>query len=340
LLGYYDTTQEFLRHGDGYRIDLEMPTHLTEKAVRFGEAIPQIFVAVIAHGRTLYDCGAVVSPDHRLLADVSWHGYGPVSEPRSNPAMHNLHLPPIKYIAGKLAIISSVAADIYYHWMFDILPRFEILQRSGLVPDYYVVNGNTPFQRESLHLIGIPSHRILSPTKSTHIEADELIVPSLPGAVYYASPTLQACDYLRATFLQKNGKRKPHRALYITRADATDRRVLNEAEILKEVIERGFEVVSLSKVPLSEQIQLFSEARIVVGPHGAGFTNAVFCQEGSILIEFMPEGRYIDSFERLARFVGLQHHSIVGTRSNPTYEGNYDHTVDRAVLSKLLRQFA
>ena len=208
LLGYYDTTQQFLRHGDGYRIDLETPTYLTEKAARFGEVVPQIFVAVIARGRTLYDCGAVVSPDHRLLADISWHGYGPVSEPRSNPAMYNLQLPPIKYIAGKLAIISSVAADVYYHWMFDILPRFEILQKSGLVPDYYVVNANTPFQKESLHFIGIPSHQILSPTKSTYIEADELVVPSLPGAAYYASPTIQACDYLRSTFLQKDGEAK------------------------------------------------------------------------------------------------------------------------------------
>ena len=328
-----------MRRGKGYCVDLESPSYLTERASRLGETLPPIFVAVIAGGRTLHDCGAIVSPDHRLLADISWHGYGPVSEPRSNPAMYNLHLPPMKHIAGKLAIISSVAADVYYHWMFDILPRFDVLQRSGLVPDYYVVNANTPFQRESLRLIGIPSHQILSPLNSTYIEADELIVPSLLGAAYYASPTLHACDYLRSTFLQKDGKRKPHRALYVTRADAKDRRVLNEAEILKEVIERGFEVVSLSKVPISEQIQLFSEARIVVGPHGAGFTNAVFCQEGSILIEFMPEGRYINSFERLARFVGLQHHSIVGTRSHTTNESNYDHTVDRAALSKLLRQF-
>ena len=169
LLGYYTTIREFLRQGDGYCIDIISPTYLIEKANHFDEVIPQAFVAVITRGRTLYDCGVVVSPDHRLLADVSWHGYGPVSEPRSNPVMYKLHLPPINYVAGKLAVVSSIAADVYYHWMFDILPRFELLQRGGVVPDYYVVNADTPFQKESLRLIDIPPHRILEPhQKHTH----------------------------------------------------------------------------------------------------------------------------------------------------------------------------
>jgi hypothetical protein len=339
LLGYYATTREFLRHGDGYCIDLKPPSCLSDKASRLGENPSETFVAVIARGRVLYDCGVVISPDHRLLGDVSWSGEHPETQPRNNSVMYKFRFPQINYLAGKLAIISSVTPDNYYHWMFDILPRFEIIQKSGLVPDTYVVNANTQFQRESLHLIGIPSDRILSPTKSTYIEADQLIVPSLPGPVYGMTPTLYACSYLRSAFLQREEKRKPRRALYITRADAKDRRVLNETEIREEVLERGFEVVSLSDVPFSEQIQLFSEARIIVGPHGAGFTNAVFCQEGSILIEFMPEGRHIECFERLARFIGLRYHSIVGTRTDPANSRNYDHAVDRAALSGLLRQF-
>ena len=49
-----------MRRGKGYCVDLELPSYLTQRASRLGETLPPIFVAVIAGGRTLHDCGAVV----------------------------------------------------------------------------------------------------------------------------------------------------------------------------------------------------------------------------------------------------------------------------------------
>ena len=95
----------------------------------------------------------------------------------------------------------------------------------------------------------------------TNIEANELIVPSLPGPVFDASPQAQSCKFLRSAFLQDR-TRTPYRLLYITRTDANTRRVVNESEILKEVLGYGFEVVSLTGVPFLQQVKLFSEARI------------------------------------------------------------------------------
>ena len=114
----------------------------------------------------------------------------------------------------------------------------------------------------------------------------------------------------------------------------------NEAEIRDEVIANGFEILSLSKVPLLQQVEMFSEAEIIVGPHGAGFTNAVFCQPGSVLIEFLPQWHQIDCFERLARFVGIEYRSIEGVqRANSSAQiSKSDYTVDRAALRTLLRQ--
>jgi capsular polysaccharide biosynthesis protein len=221
--------------------------------------------------------------------------------------------------------------------MFDILPRFGILQSCGLVPDYYLINTETRFQKESLKALGIPTERILSSTAKTHIEADKLIIPSLLGPVFGLSPQRQACEYLRNAFLPKDTMRKPDRAIYITRGDANTRRVINEAEIREEVLEHGFEIVSLTGLPFLEQVKLFAEARIVVGPHGAGFTNAVFCQSGSALIEFMPKGWRINCFERLARLVGIRYHSIIGAELGADVS-NDDHTVDREELRKLIRQ--
>jgi hypothetical protein len=339
LRGYYRTTREFLRHGNGYCADLSSPSE-TGDARSSDEFKFQNFVAVIPNGRSIYDCGVVVSPDHKLLADVSWSGYGLASQPREHFAMHRRRLPPVRHIVGKVAVITSIMHQNYYHWMFDILPRFKILQRSGLVPDYYSINTETSFQRESLQVLGISSNRILSPTKNTHIEADELIIPSLLGPVFSLSPQAQACQYLQSTFLRNDKTRKPHRKLYISRNDANNRRVINETELRDEVLDKGFEVISLSGVSLLQQVELFSEAKIIMGPHGAGFTNAVFCQPGSVLIEFLPEGYNVDCFERLARLVGMEYHAIMGTAGDEQSAGifSYDHNVDIAALTTLIRK--
>jgi capsular polysaccharide biosynthesis protein len=189
-------------------------------------------VASIPKGRSLYDCGVVVSPDHRLLADVSWQDLvRGESLPPHHAAMYKILLPPVQHIAGSVAVVTSVRPNNYFHWMFDILPRFEILRRSNLVPDFYLINTGASFQKESLQALNIPMNRTLSPTMHTHIEADELIVPSLPGPVFGATPQASTCKFLRSAFLPKDRTPAPHRRLYITRVDAKERRVINEADI-------------------------------------------------------------------------------------------------------------
>ena len=81
---------------------------------------------------------------------------------------------------------------------------------------------------------------------------------------------------------------------------------------------------------------MFAEAKAIVGPHGAGFANAVFCQPGSVLIEFMRRVySNVGCFEKLARFTGIEYHSIVGTEDAvpKSQISNNDHTVDRIALS-------
>src|ERR1700689_2754019 len=334
LRGYYRTTRDFTKRGGGRYIELDPPSGARESALS-DEPSAGIFVASIPKGRSLYDCGVVISPDHRLLADVSWQDLvRGESLPLHHAAMYKICLPPIQHIAGSVAVVASVRPNNYFHWMFDILPRFEILRRSNLVPDFYLINTETSFQKESLQALNIPMNRTLSPTMHTHIEAEELIVPSLPGPVFGATPQASTCTFLRSAFLPKDRTPAPHRRLYITRADAKERRVINEAEIRKELLGHGFEIVSLTGMPFLQQVKLFSEAGIVVGPHGAGFANAVFCPPGSVLIEFMPPGHQTENFKRVARFSGMEYRSIAATAAVPNFTN--DHTVDTAELGKLL----
>jgi len=338
LRGFHQKTGDFLTHGHGAYIELTPSSSRPEPP---HQPTHNPFVAVIPKGRTIYDHGAVIAPDHRLLADVSWPELVlRESQPKFHSAMRTMCLPQIQKIHGSVAVISSVKPDNYYHWMFDILPRIGILRQSGKNSDYYLVNTDTLFQQESLSLLNIPQPKIINPTKCSHIQADTLIVPSLPGPLFSETPQELACKFLQSAFLS-GFKKTPHRRLYISRSDAQQRRVTNESEVRELILPLGFDVLTLNGMSFDKQVQLFAEAMVVLGPHGAGLSNAVFCQPGSTLIEFLPKSRsFIDCFERLAGLAGMAYYKIAGeddpARRSP--DMSEDYTVDISELGQTLHR--
>jgi len=98
--------------------------------------------------------------------------------------------------------------------------------------------------------------------------------------------------------------------IYISRADADQRHVRNEAAVESLLNEFGFESHVLSDLAVSEQVHLFSRAEIVVGPHGAGFTNLIFSEDPSV-IELFPESRIKPFFYALAAELGYEYEYII-----------------------------
>ncbi len=58
------------------------------------------------------------------------------------------------------------------------------------------------------------------------------------------------------------------------------RKIINEAKIVELVKSHGFQVVFCEDLSYSQQVQLFAEAELVVGMHGAGLVNQIYMSEG------------------------------------------------------------
>jgi capsular polysaccharide biosynthesis protein len=101
----------------------------------------------------------------------------------------------------------------------------------------------------------------------------------------------ETCQLLRDLFLDDSQPRSvtPTKRIYLTRAEANYRRVLNEPEVVEWLQKAGFLSVTLSELSVREQAALLSEAAVVVAPHGAGLTNLVFCQPGTKVLEIFPK---------------------------------------------------
>ncbi len=276
---------------------------------------PSTFAAVIPNGRLFEH--SVITPDNRLLADASRQPGANAEEAEKNTIFQYQALPaPVALRGEVVALSASCGMSNYYHWLYDVLPRLEVLRQSGIKLSedaQFAVNSNRlGFQREMLEILGIK--RVIATEPLYHLRAEILIVPSLPGVT--GGVPKWVCDYLRRTFLDRlrldvDGV-APEKMIYISRAGATYRRITNEAEVEELLMGHGFEVFKLEEISVAEQITLFHQARIVVAPHGAGLSNLVFCQPGTKVLEMCAPQYVNPCFWTISDGVNLDHFYMLG----------------------------
>ncbi len=242
--------------------------------------LPSTFVASIPNGR-VYDQGYVFTPDNILLGDVSRYIIN--NEHDLDTSRHPLlrigELPPARTIRGRVAVLATLSGRGFYHWMFDVLPRVEILRVGGVnletIDAFYVNECVAAFHFATLEAVGIGRNKVLQNQWNPHVQAEVLIVPSHAGQLS-ATPRW-ACDFLRR-HLGPKGARLPDsgpQRIYIHRENNTHRKVINQPEITALLVKFGFTVIDPETYSLPEQAALFSAARVIVGPHGSGLANLV-----------------------------------------------------------------
>ena len=104
---------------------------------------------------------------------------------------------------------------------------------------------------------------------------------------------------------------KAGRKIFVSRADAVRRKASNCEEIEKMVSALGFEIVTLSQMSFIEQAKIFYTSDLIIGEHGAGLANLVFCREGTKVIEVFSAFWIHPCFYAIALSVGLEYHFLV-----------------------------
>tara|TARA_B100000965_G_scaffold384939_1_gene385679 strand:+ start:437 stop:1486 length:1050 start_codon:yes stop_codon:yes gene_type:complete len=77
--------------------------------------------------------------------------------------------------------------------------------------------------------------------------------------------------------------------IYIRREDANYRKILNEADLISKLRKQEFEIINPQHFEILEQMKIFSNAKVIVAPHGSNMSNIIFCQKGTKIIEISPE---------------------------------------------------
>ncbi len=238
--------------------------------------------------------------------------------------------------AGVFSTVFAWNAENFGHWMFDAMPRLHLLAKAEpamkvtlLMPDFL-----RPSLKESLEIL-LPKHFGLEyHPYATWFQLEKCLWATVvSGRCNFFLPA-ESFEALRRPIFAKYGLPEKHtkkRRIFVTRRHATTRRVLNEPEVSALLTRYGFEGVELSELSFRAQVELFHEADIVVGPHGAGLSSIVF--SGDIkLVVFYATQLPLNHWHTLARGLGQEHHFLM---SNVGEDDNF--SVDLHGLEKILR---
>jgi capsular polysaccharide biosynthesis protein len=280
---------------------------------------PATFVARILGGRICGKHGTVIAPDDCLLADVSIEfGVSP-DLAEHHPILKQIKLPTLQHHPKNAVVLSAAGGGNYFHWMFDVLPRLHLFEESSFEFDIdcYLVNEiHHDFQRQTLALLNIPAEKIVCTHENFHCEYEQLIVPSLPGIT--GAATMFQCEFLRKAFLLSPCANAPAQRLYISRRDATTRRILNEEALIELLNKLDFQMVSMDGRSVVEQALLFHEAQIIVAPHGAALTNLVFCHPACKVLEIFSPGYLNACYRAICNLIGVDYWYLLGIGEPPS----------------------
>ncbi len=253
--------------------------------------------------------------------------------------------PKIRRVPGTVISLSTDGHNNYFHWMLDLLPKLFIALAAGLSQGTFYIGASTPFQKQSLELLGIPSARVLDANAIPFLQADELIVPFLgdrhPPNVFNAGKCRLLVDVFSFLIASKSSAWNLPTRFVVSRGKTRSRRVVNESELLARLEPLGFHPVYLEDLSLLEQITLFSRAEAIVASTGAGLVNLIHARPGVPVAILMPEECPDLVCRDIASFAGLRCAIFYAQRHPPETSDKIgcDIKLDEQLLTDLVRHF-
>lgn len=260
----------------------------------------------VVEGATIRDLiGFVILPDGRFCLQGNWHR--PYLE--QHPAYFSRRRYAQERITGDVYSLLSLWGAEFYHWLHDVLPRlFSALPHLPKGTRFIINHEPRRYQLESLLALGIGSARLLE-----QLPGKESVVERL----WFASPlghsTFSAADVLRSlsgrmrAAFPTSAANNDLTRIYVSRSKAKTRRISNEDAIIPVLREAGFRVLVCEELSFAEQVRTFTRAKCVVGPHGAGLVNMLFCMEGARVGEITASTENPCYFS-MARQLGFSFH--------------------------------
>jgi capsular polysaccharide biosynthesis protein len=174
----------------------------------------------------------------------------------------------------------------YGHFLLDCLPTVASIAEIQAFRDYrFAFPPLQQWQRRHLRLLEVDPLELDGPI----YRATEVIFASSMAHNLYR-PNVNYRTVRNRQLARRRSTSVSFDKVYVTRQDLDDpkRILLSERKLEARLREREFAIIAPERHTVDEQIDIFQNAKVIVGCAGAAFANVLYCREGATVVEITP----------------------------------------------------
>lgn len=228
----------------------------------------------------------------------------------------------LKKINGTvLNLAQGGSGSNYFHFIFDIIPKITLAKidlKNFKTIDFFYLSNLKKWQIRILKIIGIKKEMLIDSKKDNHIYADKIMALDHPW--YYKGYIQHQLKMIpqwiinqnRKLFLNKSKKFKCKNKIFLDRSSSNYNhcQIENLSDVKNLINKKNFGIYKPENLTLEKQIYLFKNASVVLGAHGAAFTNIIFCKPKTKVIELIPTDHPNRKCERICKVLNLKYYRI------------------------------
>jgi capsular polysaccharide biosynthesis protein len=197
------------------------------------------------------------------------------------------------------ADVRSRWGNTYYHFLTEVIPSVLFINR----PNAVLACLHAPFVEPMLRWFGVQNHIVFGPPANARMVLTQPYIEC-------GNPSPAKISLLRNE-IEKRVAMNPEIGIFIYRQEHT-RKILNPDYVL-DMLKRVYPALEwhvFDRLDVGSTARLFSRAKIIVGPHGAGFTNMLFAPRNIHIVELMPLESPNICYWHLSELLGNKHFII------------------------------
>lgn len=192
----------------------------------------------------------------------------------------------------------------FYHWLIEELPNAIRCIRE--FPDAIIVINDD--KQEIVKFLHDLNFKFVSTSHSNITHKD---ISYVGRGDDFGWPHPSDIAILRETidFSYKQGPIKKQKFFLTRRGVRRTPPFIDQIE--DHFLNRGFQVIDMGELAIQEQIDIWSNADVVAGLHGAAFSTIAWAKPNTIILEIFESSHVVKCYKRIAQILGLKYESLI-----------------------------
>ncbi len=225
-------------------------------------------------------------------------------------------------------------ANNYWHFFHDLIGQVYLAKKFNLDSLPFLISLDLyrqPYFKQALDL---------SPylKKINWVVHSDLIKVKIAYFIQVKINGIEQFNFMRSIFPNSFLYNQKYEYIYLKRNNNRLRHIKNNDEIELIAKKNKFTVIDADNLSLLEQILLFSQANIIISPHGAGLTNIVFSDYKKLtIIEIFPGNYIMPHYYWLAKQLNITYRAVVANNLENNSAFRVDPVLFEETISKIIK---